>query len=127
MCVGMFVLSCFSRVRVSLALGTVARQAPLSMGFSRQYWSGWPCPPPGNLPDPGVESMFHTSCASAGRFFTTSTTWKAHSLENHHFLTYLLIDIYPSSLFLPTKSQYLSELRVIWEILMTSKDHWLLV
>ena len=36
---------------------TVARQAPLSMGFSRQeYWSGVPFPPPGDLPDPGIES-----------------------------------------------------------------------
>ena len=35
---------------------TVARQAPLSMGFSRQeYWSGLPCPPPGDLPDPGIK------------------------------------------------------------------------
>ena len=35
---------------------TVARQAPLSMGFSRQkYWSGLPCPSPGDLPDPGIE------------------------------------------------------------------------
>ena len=34
----------------------VAHQAPLSMGFSRQeYWSGLPCPPPGDLPDPGIE------------------------------------------------------------------------
>ena len=33
-------------------------QAPLSMGFSRQkYWSGLPCPPPGDLPDPGIEPM----------------------------------------------------------------------
>ena len=35
---------------------TVALQAPLSMGFSRQeYWSGLPCPPPGDLPDPGTK------------------------------------------------------------------------
>ena len=35
---------------------TVARQAPLSMGFSRQeYWSGLPFPSPGNLPDPGIK------------------------------------------------------------------------
>ena len=34
----------------------VARQAPLSMGFSsEEYWSGLPCPPPGDLPDPGIE------------------------------------------------------------------------
>ena len=36
---------------------TVACQVPLSMGFSRQeYWNGLPCPPPGNLPHPGIES-----------------------------------------------------------------------
>ena len=35
---------------------TVAYQAPLSMAFPRQeYWSGWPSPSPGNLPDPGIE------------------------------------------------------------------------
>ena len=35
---------------------TVAHQAPLSIGFSRQdYWSGLPCPPEGDLPDPGIE------------------------------------------------------------------------
>ena len=34
---------------------TVAHQAPLSIGFFRQeYWSGSPCPPPGDLPDPGL-------------------------------------------------------------------------
>ena len=38
---------------------TVAHQAPLSMGFFRQeYWSELPCPPPGNLPDPGNEPTF---------------------------------------------------------------------
>ena len=36
---------------------TVARQSPLSMGFSKQeYWSGLPFPSPGDLPDPGIES-----------------------------------------------------------------------
>ena len=48
---------------------TVAHQAPLSMGFLRQiYWSGLPFPSPGNLPDPGMESV---SPALAHRFFTT--------------------------------------------------------
>ena len=38
---------------------TVASQAPLSMGFFRQeYWSGLPFPPPGDLPDPGIEPSF---------------------------------------------------------------------
>ena len=46
----------FSRVRLFATPWTVAHQAPLSMRFSRQeYWSGLPCPPPGDLPDPGIE------------------------------------------------------------------------
>ena len=50
------VLSRFSRVRLYATPWTVAHQAPLSTGFSRQeYWSGLPCPPPGDLPDPGIE------------------------------------------------------------------------
>ena len=48
-------LSCFW---LCVILWTVACQAPLSMGFSRQeHWSGLPCLPPGDLPDPGTESM----------------------------------------------------------------------
>ena len=59
-------------------LWTVARQAPLSMEFSRQeYWSGLPCPPPGDFLDPGIEPTSLTSHALAGRFFTTTTTWEA--------------------------------------------------
>ena len=49
------------------------------MGFSRQeYWSELPFPPPGDLPDPGIETVSLTSPALAGRFFTTNTTWEAH-------------------------------------------------
>ena len=45
-----------SHVRLFATPWTAAHQAPLSMGFSRQqYWNGWPCPPPGDLPDPGIE------------------------------------------------------------------------
>ena len=62
-----------SRVRLFVALWTVARQAPLSVGFSREeHWSGLPCPPPGDLPDPGIEPMTPVSPAMAGEFFTTS-------------------------------------------------------
>ena len=54
---------------------TAAHQASLSMEFSRQeYWSGLPCPPPGDLPDPGVEPTSLMSSASAGGFFTTGAT-----------------------------------------------------
>ncbi|ELR52587.1 hypothetical protein M91_18885, partial [Bos mutus] len=50
-------------------------QAPLSMGFSRQeYWSGLPFPPPGTLPNPGIEPVSLKSPALAGGFFTTSAT-----------------------------------------------------
>ena len=50
---------------------TAARQAPLSMGFSRQeYWSGLPFPSPGDLPDPGIEPG---SPVLAGGFLTTVT------------------------------------------------------
>ena len=50
---------------------TVARQAPLSMGFPRQeYRSGLPLPPPGGLPDPGMEPGSPTSPALAGGFLT---------------------------------------------------------
>jgi len=55
MCMHVCMLCCFGRVRLCETLWTAARQAPLSMGFSRQdYRSGLPCPPP-DLPDPGIE------------------------------------------------------------------------
>ena len=57
-----------------VTLWIVARQAPLSMGlFKKEYLSVLPCPPPGDLPDSGLEPM---SPASAGEFFTRSATWK---------------------------------------------------
>ena len=50
------------------------------MRFSRQeYWSGLPCPPPGNLLDPGIKPMSLMSPAMAGGLFTPSTTWEAHN------------------------------------------------
>ena len=54
----------------------ITYEAPLSMGTSRQeYWSGLPCLPLGDLPNPGTEPVSHVSCIT-GRFFTTSTTWE---------------------------------------------------
>ena len=68
----------FSHVHLFVTPWTVALQAPLSIGFSRQeYWSGWPCPPLGDLPDPGIKPASLMPPALAGRFFTTSTTWEA--------------------------------------------------
>ena len=80
-CVCACVLSDFSHVQLLVTPWTVASQATLSMGFSRQeYRSGLPCPPPGDLPDPGIEPTSLTS-APAGEFFTTSTTQETH---NYH-------------------------------------------
>ena len=55
---------------------TAARQVPLSTGFSRQeYWDGSPCPPPGDLANPGIRP---TSPALAGGFFTSEPPGKCH-------------------------------------------------
>ena len=57
---------------------TVARQAPLSVGFSRrEYWSGLLRLPPGRLPDPGIEPVSLTSPVLPGRFLTPSAICKA--------------------------------------------------
>ena len=51
-------LSHFSRVQLSVTLWALTRQAPLSMGLSRQEdWSKLPCPPLGDLPNPGIERV----------------------------------------------------------------------
>ena len=72
-------LSRFSRVWLFVTPWTVTCQTPLSMGFSSQeYWSEFPCPPPGELPDSGIEPTSLMFPALEGRFFTTSTTWEAH-------------------------------------------------
>ena len=76
-------LSRFSHIRLLVTLWTIACQAPLSIGFSRQeYWSRLPCPPQGDLPDPGIKPTSFTSPALADGFFTTSTTWEAQRLNS---------------------------------------------
>ena len=77
-----FMLSHLKCVRLFATLRTAAHQAPLSTGFSRQeYWSGLPCPPPGDLSDPGIELAFLVSPALADRFFTTSATWEVRRMN----------------------------------------------
>ena len=54
-------------------LWTIALQAPLSMGLSREaYWNGLPFPPPEDLPNPGIKPMSLTSPASVGGFITAN-------------------------------------------------------
>ena len=75
-CMCMYVLSRFSCVWLFATPWTIACQAPLSVSFSRQeYWSGWPCPPPGGLPNPEIEPLciLHWQ---AGYLFTITATWE---------------------------------------------------
>ena len=61
---------------------TVAHPVPLSMGFPRQeYWSGWPSPAPGDLPDPGIEPTSLMSPSLAGGSFTTEPPGKPSLLQ----------------------------------------------
>ena len=77
-CVRACVLSHFCPVWLFAAIWTVSCQAPLPMWFSRQeHWSGVPCPPPENLPDPGIEPASLIFPALAGQFFTMSTPGEA--------------------------------------------------
>ena len=77
-------LSC---VWLYVTLWTVGHRAPLSMGFSRQgYWSGWPCPPPGDLLGLGTEPESLESPVLAGRIFTTSATWAFQKQAKSHML-----------------------------------------
>ena len=78
-CVHIWVLNHFSHVWLYVIPWTIASQAPLSMGSSRQeYWSGQPFPSPGDPPDPGIEPMSLISPALASGFFTASATREAY-------------------------------------------------
>ena len=77
------VLGHFSCAGLFETLWTIAGQTPPFMGFSRQeYWSGLPCPPPGDLPDPGVETVSLMSPALAGRFLPLGLPGKPGDLRN---------------------------------------------
>ena len=69
---------------------TEDHQTPLSMGVFRQdYWSGLPCPPPGDLAHPGIETTPLISPELAGGFFTINATCEAHAClgSGHSYLT----------------------------------------
>ena len=84
------VLGHCSCVWLSAPPWTAVCQALLSMGFSRQEdWSGLTCPPPGDLPDPGIESMPLIAPALAGGFFTISATWEAQ--EDIQYILIILL------------------------------------
>ena len=99
-CVSLFVTPC-----------TIAHEAPQSMEFSRQeYWSGSPFPPPGDLPNAGIEPTSSVSPALAGGFFTTEPPGKPTlmsiccksdtEMHNHHLLSKRLHGIVRKVLYL---------------------------
>ena len=64
---------------------------PYPWRFSRQeYWSGLPCPPRGDLPNPGIKPISLMSPALASRFFTTSATWETREMPTHVINYYVL-------------------------------------
>ena len=66
-----------SHVRLFATRWTTAHQAPQSMGFLwKECWSGLPCPPPRDLPEPGIKARSLAFPALAGEFFTTSSPWE---------------------------------------------------
>ena len=74
-----YVLSRFRCIQLFETLWTVAHRAPLSMGFSRQeYWSGLPCPAPGDLPDLNIKTAIsYVSCIGRWVLYHYITTWEA--------------------------------------------------
>ena len=67
----------WTSVQLLETLWTVAQQASLSMGFSRQgYWNGLPCPLPGDLPDPGIGPVPSASPALQADFPNPEPHWK---------------------------------------------------
>ena len=78
------ILSHFSNVQLCATLWTVAPQAHLSMGFSRQeYWNGLPCPPPGDLLDPGIESTPHYVSGIGRQVLYPNAAWEAPGKRKH--------------------------------------------
>ena len=81
----------FSHIWLFVTLWNVAHGVSLSMGFSREeYWSGLQFPPPGDLPDSGIQP---SSPALAGRFFTTEPhiLKENTSIYNVHKVQWLFI------------------------------------
>ena len=89
----------FSCVQLCATLWTVCSPPGSSVnGFSRQeYWSGLPCPAPGDPPNPRIKRALLMSPALAGRFFNTSAVWEAHLkvcfLSNFQIYNTMLVTI----------------------------------
>ena len=127
-----------SRVWLFATPWTVAHWAPLSMGFPRQeQWSGLPFPSPGDLPDPGMETMSLVSSALASGFLTAELShqgsphlkleeWKEQGTSNTDFILNVCLPWYlwhlRSSKF--GKTLHLAGLEVILDPLSEDTEMW---
>ena len=102
----------------------LARQALLSMGFSRQeYWSWLPCCPLGDLPDPGIKSMSLTSPALAGGFLATSATWEAPDDSQNSEKCLLTFMVYCKGEKLETAKWKICTRQSMWKVRNTNDFH----
>ena len=86
-CMCACVLSHFSCVKLCVTAWLQPTRLLCSWGFSGQeYWCGLLCPPPGDLPNPGIKPASFTSSSFAGRFFTTGATWEAPILYVYMYM-----------------------------------------
>ena len=97
---------------------TVAQQTPLSMEFSRQeYWNGLPFPPPGDLPNPGIELASLASCFTDRQILHHCATWEALPLYQYTkiFLLYSAwtSQIYTATIILGHTCTYFSKIEII--------------
>ena len=76
-------LSCFINVLLCIPMSYSLPGSSVHGTLQAGIWRGLPCPPLGNLPQPGIEPTSLMSSASAGRFFTTSTAWEALYVSLH--------------------------------------------
>ena len=113
----------FSRVQLFVTPRTVARQAPLSMGFSRQkYWCGLPFPSPGDLPYPRIEPMSPTLagrlcvfCLFVCLFLTIEPPGKPNLKGSPTFLSPTYNPLVELAIQLSTLSLYSGFIKSVWQ------------
>ena len=93
------------------------------MGFSRQeYWSGFPCPPPGDLPDPSIKHMSLMSPELAGGFFTTSATWEVLMVHKNPSIVRCSTINFHTTKRVTSVAQTVKSLPATWETRVRSLD-----
>ena len=107
-----------SRVRLFATLWTVARQAPLSMGFSRQeYWSGLPFPSPGDLPNSGIGPRSPALQTDALSSEPPTSGKGSHFISFVHLTTYYVCSTYIIQIYavrLKMDSKYLVNSHILY-------------